>query len=94
GLRARSVSSKAEAEPQEQPPAVDDEKVFDDWFDTTDATSGGVFWLWLLPVSAVLFYVYLDLIYGEKCVNQYLNASGAFCYQTELPSALSKLASA
>ena len=33
-----------------------------DWFDSTDATSGGVFWFWLLPFSAVLFYAAWQMV--------------------------------
>ncbi|CAE7945867.1 unnamed protein product, partial [Symbiodinium sp. KB8] len=58
GLRTKAVVTKAEGEAKEQPPASDEEeeKIFDDWFESTDATSGGVFWFWLIPFSAVLFY--------------------------------------
>eukprot|EP00439_Symbiodinium_sp_Y106_P035975 s336_g4.t1 len=64
----------------------------EDWFENTDATSGGVFWFWLIPFSAVLFYVYLDLIYGEKCVTSSLNSGGEFCTKSFLPAALQKVA--
>mmetsp|Transcript_58356 Transcript_58356/g.105131 ORF Transcript_58356/g.105131 Transcript_58356/m.105131 type:complete len:130 (-) Transcript_58356:80-469(-) len=91
-LRHARIISRAEAEGDKSEPTTDPEKVFDDWFEGNDATSGGIFWVWLIPISAVLFYVYLDVIYGEKCVTSSLNSGGEFCMKEYLPTALGKVA--
>ena len=64
-------------------------------FFSTDLTSGGAFWLWLIVPSFVLFYVYLDLVFGERCgqASSYLNGGGAYCMsESILGGAFDKLA--
>lgn len=64
-------------------------------FFSTDLTSGGAFWLWLIVPSLVLFYVYLDLVFGERCgqATSYLNGGGAYCMsEPVLGGAFDKLA--
>mmetsp|Transcript_65253 Transcript_65253/g.132581 ORF Transcript_65253/g.132581 Transcript_65253/m.132581 type:complete len:132 (-) Transcript_65253:47-442(-) len=83
----RAAETKAEQAVEE----AKEENVLDDWF-STDPTSGGITWLWILVPGAILFYVYLDLVYGERCISSYLNVSGEFCYREQLPTAFEKLA--
>eukprot|EP00434_Breviolum_minutum_P037430 symbB.v1.2.033187.t1/scaffold4090.1/size75078/5 len=86
-VRTTSVSRPVAEEPLEE---AKEENVLDDWF-STDPTSGGITWLWILIPGAVLFYVYLDLVYGERCLSSYLNVSGEYCFKEQLPSAFEKL---
>ncbi|CAJ1366383.1 unnamed protein product, partial [Effrenium voratum] len=83
------MASKGE-DPKTESPETD-EDVFSGWFDT-DMTSGGITYLWLAFGAIVLFYVYLDLVYGERCVKSSLNVGGEYCYSAPLPTAMQKLA--
>eukprot|EP00435_Cladocopium_sp_Y103_P052975 s1718_g16.t2 len=79
-LALRAAESKAEQAVEEA-----DESVQEDWF-STDPTSGGITWLWILVPGAILFYVYLDLVYGERCISSYLNVTLGVVRQCPLGS--------
>mmetsp|Transcript_71307 Transcript_71307/g.128346 ORF Transcript_71307/g.128346 Transcript_71307/m.128346 type:complete len:158 (+) Transcript_71307:60-533(+) len=59
------------------------EDIFGDWFSDADPTSGGVLLGWLVA-GVVLYFVYLDIALGGRCLPSGLNMYGKFCDSASL----------